>query len=369
MPISPTSRRPSLRELLTNYGPLGVIWFDTDGSREITPEESAKVVETLKLQPNVIVDPRLPGVKGDFNTAEQHMPLLRPKGDWELCGTVNGSWGYTPAKAKPIGKLLPYIITAWGMGGNVLMNVGPNRDGIIPDDSAAVLRQVGEWMTINGESIYGSKGGPFVWLPWGTATRKDNVIYLQVFQWPSDGVLRVPLANKATKAWLLADPDKKPLVLESKQDRILLHLPAKGPDAVVSVVALQVEGDPVSTYKSFTLNKPVTASSAQDSAKTIVDDDGGSRWRNTSPTGSFEIDLGEPKTFTTMRIAPYDDMKAYTLEAKVGDAWQPILQGKPLHRGENIENFPPVTAKAIRFSFKDEPKPPQISDLELYPQL
>ena len=358
-----------LKELLSNYGPIGVVWFDTDGSRDITPEESAKIVETLKLQPKVIVDPRVPGVKGDFATAEQHMPLLRPKGDWELCGTVNGSWGYTGAPAKPLEKLLPYIVTAWGMGGNVLMNVGPTREGIIPDDSAERLRQVGQWLKINGDSIYGSAGGPFAWLPWGTATRKGDTLYLQVFQWPKDGVLRVPLDNKPIKAYLLADPSQKPLATERAGDRILVHVPTQGPDPVVSVVALQVEGEPVSIYNSFALNKPVTASSSQDSAKNLNDDDGGSRWRNTSPTGNFVVDLGKPETFATLRIAPYEDMKAYTLEAKVGDAWKPILQGQSLHHDENIVNFPPVTAQFVRFSFQNEAKPPQISDFELYPAL
>ena len=193
-----------LKELLSNYGKIGVVWFDTDGSRDITEEEAAKTVEILKCQPRVIVDPRVPGVKGDFLTAEQHMPLLRPKADyWELCGTVNGAWGYTGAKAKPFEKLLPYMITAWGMGGNVLMNVGPTKEGIIPEDSAERLRQIGEWLKVNGESIYGSTAGPFTWLPWGTATRKGDTLYLQVFQWPADGMLKVPISNKPVKEALI----------------------------------------------------------------------------------------------------------------------------------------------------------------------
>ena len=132
-----TVAMPQLKELMTHYGPIAVVWFDSDGASGIKPAESAQVVEILKTQSQVIVDPRLPGVKGDFATAEQHMPALRPRGDWELCGTVNGSWGFTRSPAKPLNKLLPYMITAWGMGGNVLMNVGPNCEGVIPADSAS----------------------------------------------------------------------------------------------------------------------------------------------------------------------------------------------------------------------------------------
>lgn len=360
-----------LKELLSNYGKIGVVWFDTDGSRDITPDEAARTVEVLKTHPNIIVDPRVPGVKGDFETAEQHMPLLRPKADyWELCGTVNGAWGYTGAKAKPLEKLLPYMITAWGMGGNVLMNVGPTKEGIIPEDSAERLRQIGSWLKVNGESIYGSTGGPFVWLPWGTATRKADTLYLQVFQWPGDGVLKVPLSNKPVKAWLLGDAEKKALLVEQHDNRLLIQLPKKAPDPIASVVALQIEGEPVSTYNSLVLNKPVTASCEQKSAQGLNDDDSGSRWRNTNATGSFEIDLGKPQTFSTLRIAPaYSSVEHGLLEVRDGKDWKPVVKDLHLKQDENIVTFPSATGDAIRFSFKDEPKAPQISDFELYPEL
>lgn len=358
-----------VRELLSNYGKIGVLWFDTDGSRDITQGEVATVTEVLKTQPQLIVDPRVPGVKGDFDTQEQHMPLLRPKSDhWELCGTVNGAWGYTGAKAKPLEKLLPYMITAWGMGGNVLMNVGPTREGIIPEDSAERLRQIGDWLRTNGESIYGTTAGPFTWLPWGTATRKGDTLYLQVFQWPPDGLLRVPLANKPLKAWLLADPGKATLPVDQKGDRLLIHLPKTPPDPVASVVTLQVEGEPVSTYSSLCLNKPVTASCCENSAKGITDDDASTRWRNTNGTASFTIDLGKPATFTTLRICPaYGDIKSGLLEVRSEGNWKTILKEMALKRDENIVTLPAVTGDAVRFSFIGETNAPQISDFELYP--
>ena len=359
-----------VRELLSNYGKIGVLWFDTDGSRDITPQEDAALIDVLKTQPQLIVDPRVPGVQGDYNTVEAHMPLMRPKSDyWELCTTVNGSWGYTASPAKPLDQILPYLITAWGMGGNVLLNVGPTREGIIPDDSAQRLREIGGWLKVNGESIYGSTAGPFVWLPWGTATRRGKTLYLQVFRWPADGLLRVPLANKPLRAWLLTDPSKKDLPVECSGNRIVVHLPEKASDSVASVVALQVDGEPMNTYTSLCLNKPVSATSAGDSAKALTDDDDNSRWRNTDGTASFTVELGHSETFTTVRVCPRGKVANARLEVRESGSWRTLLDNLMLQRDENILTFPATTGEALRLSFSGNEKAPEFSDFELFPSL
>lgn len=362
---------PQVKELLSNYGPISEFWFDTDGAKGISPAESAQVVEVLKTQPQIIVDPRLPGVKGDFSTPEQHMPAFPPPGDWELCGTVNGSWGYTQATAKPLKQLLPYIITAWGMGGNVLMNVGPTPDGIIPPDSAQRLREVGTWLKTYGVSIYGSTAGPFTFLPWGTATRKGNTVYLQIFQWPADGQLKVPLVNEVQSATLLGPDLREPLKTARVDGRLVLQLPTQAPDAVANVVALTVQGEPQSDYSSVILNKPVKASSGQKTASRAVDDKEGTYWTCEHPTGWLEFDAGKPVTVASLRMRTTIKMKHCSLEYQSGGEWKPILT-EATFGGEllpPVRNFAPVTAQVFRFNIPQSEQPPQIRDFELYPSL
>ncbi len=361
---------PQVKELLANYGPVAVMWFDRDGAKGTLPEESAQVVEALKAQPQIVVNPRVEGVKGDFITAEQHMPALRPKGDWELCGTVDGAWGYNSrAEAKPFKQLLHYMLTAWGMGGNVLMNVGPTPEGIIRDDSVQRLREVGEWMKVYGDSIYDSTAGPFIYLPWGTATRKGDTVYLHVFEWPADGRLKVPLMNEVRQATLLGPGSPGPLKTSRENGRLVVQLPAQAPDAVANVVALKIEGEPQTDYVSVLLNKPVQASADQKSAAGAVDADSHSTWRNPEPTGWLEIDAEKPVTVATLRVYVGADVKKCTLEYKEGDEWKPILAGEELVRDGNVKSFPPVTAQVFRLNILEASKPVQIVNLELYPPL
>ena len=244
---------------------------------------------------------------------------------------------------------------AWGMGGNVLMNVGPTKEGVIPDDSAERLRQIGNWLKVNGESIYGSTGGPFVWLPWGTATRKGDVLFLQVFTWPKDGVLKVPLSNPVTKAWLLADPRKKELPITKSAGRIMVHVPEKSPDPIVSVVALKIEGEPLSTYNSIVGTNRLTRFPMQETLPT-------------QPGCSYQMDLGNPKTFSSIRILPNEAVKSFNVDVKEGDVWKPVIKDKSLQRDGSTESFAPVTAQVLRINFSNEATRPEIKRLDLFPE-
>ncbi len=243
---------PQIREILTNYGHVAVLWFDTPG-KEMTKERAEMILPLLKLQPGIIWNNRLGGgYKGDTETPEQKIP---PQGykdrDWETCMTMNGTWGFKKDDHnwKSVETLLHNLIDIASKGGNYLLNVGPTSEGRIPEPSVERLEAIGKWMKVNGEAIYGTTATPFTQpLAWGRCTKKvDNrgtTLYLHVFDWPKDGALTLPAIRNEKRAYLLADTGRKPLEMMnvSTAPVTVILLPATSPDPISSTVVLRVKG-------------------------------------------------------------------------------------------------------------------------------
>lgn len=183
--------RAQLSELCNRYHP-DLLWFDGDWERD--PEQwNFKVLrhEILEWLPNVILNSRI-GAYGDFCTPEQSMPIARPSGPFEYCMTLNDTWGFrkTDHNFKTARQCIRILADCASMGGNLMLGIGPHSDGTFPAEVPRILGEIGEWLNVYGEAIYGTQAG----LPFGhfhglsTLNNADNVLYLICFDQPHDEI-------------------------------------------------------------------------------------------------------------------------------------------------------------------------------------
>nr|WP_294871293.1 alpha-L-fucosidase [uncultured Pedobacter sp.] len=240
---------PQVKELMTNYGDIAVLWWDTPTN--MTDEAALKLQDALKTQPQIITNDRLkrPNFPGDTKTPEQKIPNQAELDgmDWETCMTMNGTWGFRTSdnKWKSTETLIRNLADIASKGGNYLLNIGPKPDGTFPQESIDRLKAIGDWMKVNSEAIYGTKASPIPPVEWGRCTRKETAkgttLYFSVFNWPSAGKLVIPnLKNKVLSATILATKAK--LKTTTENGALTITLPSAAPDAIASVIRVEFEG-------------------------------------------------------------------------------------------------------------------------------
>ena len=255
-----------LSELVNKYGDIGVLWFDGEWEQTWTNEYGRDLYNYVRgLQPSIIINNRVDvgrgGMEGltkgsefvgDFGTPEQQVPATGMPGvDWESCITMNDHWGYNKHDDnwKSSGYLIRMLADIASKGGNLLLNVGPTAEGLIPEPSIERLNAIGNWMKVNGKSIYGTQASPFKELEWGRCTQKANdgnaTLYLHVFNWPAGQKLEVPgIFNEPRKAWLLSDRHKEKFNVYRHEDAIMIDIPKVAPDTINTVIVLEIDGKP-----------------------------------------------------------------------------------------------------------------------------
>ena len=247
-----------LRELLTNYGEVSVLWFDGQWEKTWSHALARETVALCRtLQPNVIINNRVDvaapggddrtrgdGNAGDYSTPELEVPARGlPGQDWESCMTMNDNWGFAKDDSnwKTPAKLIGLLVETASKGGNLLLNIGPDGMGRVPQPSVDGLAAVGKWMAVNGDAIYRSTASIVDTLACRTTTQGH---YINVFveQWQPGELVLPGVWSTPRRAWLLADEGTR-IPLGAGDDGVVLTLPDRAPDPICSVVRVEFDRD------------------------------------------------------------------------------------------------------------------------------
>jgi alpha-L-fucosidase len=384
-----------LRELLSRYGRIDLLWFDWDGREPLY--DQARIYALVKeLQPHILINNRLdlgPGNNNrqilsphaDYYTPEQEVGAYDDQRPWESCMTTSRrnqwAWGGPDDGVKSLDTCLAMLIRCAGGDGNLLLNVGPMPTGEIAPEQAGILRGIGAWLDQYGQSIYGTRGGPFKPGDYGVSTRKANTVFVHILDWPDD-VIRLPaIPAKVVRSRVLtggkaevqqtadgiriavAEADRRPVdtIVALELDRSALEIPAVNVPSPVPLT-LKAKATASNVYRNLPEYGPDKA----------VDGKLDTRWATDAGVKAawLELDLGREVTFrrAVLRQAypELNRVRQFALEAWADGQWQAFYRGQTLGAKLNAR-FDPVTARRVRLNITEATDGPTFWEVQLFP--
>jgi len=386
--------RAELRELLSRYGRIDLLWFDHDGG-EAAYDQEATYRLARSLQPGIVINNRLDlGVgqsnrlilspHADYYTPEQEVGAYDDQRPWESCMTLSArgqwSWGGREDGVKTFEAVLGMLIGCAGGDGNLLLNVGPMPSGEIPPDQAERLRQLGRWLAAYGESIYGTRGGPYKPGEYGVSTRKSRTLYLHIRQWDEDTLRLPPIPARVLRGRILGGG--RPRVRQTPAG-LEIQVPPEHRKPLDTVVALELDREAVSIPAVDVPARPSLAAGARATASNVyqnlteygpdkaVDGLDRTRWATDSGTRQawLELDLGQPTAFNrAVIVQAFPELRRvrrFAIERLVDGQWKACFTGGQL--GARLDaRFPRVTARRVRLNILESTDGPTIYEFRLF---
>lgn len=363
--------KAQVRELLTRYGPVDILWFDGLGKSAKDYDGVAMNQMIRELQPGILINNRI-GLAEDFDTPEQTIGKFQINRPWESCITICNQWAWKPDDTmKSLKQCLDTLIRCAGGDGNLLFNVGPMPDGRIEPRQVERLREMGAWLAKHGESIYGTRGGP--WKPTQSiaSTREGNTIFLHLLR-SEDG--RVELPDLPVRIQSASLPGGGKVEVSQQSGRLTVTLPKASLDPIDTIVRLELDRTaldipvlaPASGIKGAASNV-YQKQNDEYGPQEAFDSDAQTRWATDGGTRRAWIsaDFGKPKTIERVRIEEvFGRVTRFELQARVGETWKTVFTGEKIGSGFQVK-FDAVTAQEFRLNILDATDGPTIAEIDL----
>jgi alpha-L-fucosidase len=403
-----------LTELLTNYGPVGCMWFDGNWEGSWTHAYGRDLYAFVRgLQPAMLVGNRVeprpkvdgpycnltgsfynaPDAVGDYQAREMEVGQFYMDKAWDSCRNLNGNnatgdhWSWAPpVKPRSLSELVDWLVKCIGRDGNMLLGVGPRPDGTIDPDSIARLHELGGWLKTHGEAVYGTRAGPYWPGDWGVSTRKGNKVFVFVTNW-NHGTLKLPaLPVNVTSARILGEETTEPLSFTPTDSLWTLQAPEVLRNVHMTVVELTLDHDimdypmamnlpTVEAPPSISQGKPVEVSGGwkgreEELSKNHINDGNfDTIWAGpeNSRDGWVQIDLGEDHTIGSVLLdeGPFQRCEKFEVQAQIDGEWEKIAEGTTIGRKLHL-SFPPVKAQLFRLYILKAGDTPTLAEFQLF---
>jgi len=367
-----------IRELLTGYGCVDIMWFDGLGGTAADWDSERLFRMIRRLQPHVIINNR-GGLPGDYDTPEQRIGRMQRERPWETCMTIGRQWAWKPNDdVKSLKQCLQTLIRVVGGDGNLLFNVGPMPDGRIEPRQVQRLKEMGDWLRRYGESIYDTRGGPFPRTLWGASTFRERSVYVHILDPETDTLLLPPIEKRILGSSVLTGGT---VAVKQTDEGIEICVPESFRREIDTIVVLELDG-PAAEANPGRLASGSVAAGMRATASNVYrnqvdrhgpamafDDDPDTRWATDAGTHQawLEVDLGRPRTIDRALLgeAYSPRVERFELQFRDGEGWKTFARGRRI-REERILHFKPITAQVIRLNILEATEGPTIWEFQLF---